>query len=111
MQERQIKCTPFRFPTAGADDDSEEDECPENEDVPMINVEKLDPSPETKIEIETHEKEADEQVPPSQRSGVSMHDDDEQHDDEDEEQEGEDSESFEEEMDENDDNYGETDSW
>jgi len=54
VQERQIKCTPFRFPTAGADDDSDEDECPENEDVPMINVEKLDPSPETKIEMETH---------------------------------------------------------
>ena len=46
-EERQIKCTPFRFPAAGMDDDSEEEQgtVQENEDVPMIQVEKVDSSP------------------------------------------------------------------
>lgn len=47
VQERQIKCTPFRFPAGGVDDDSEEEQgtVQENEDVPMIQVEKVDSSP------------------------------------------------------------------
>lgn len=67
----------------------------------MIEVEKLDPSPEKQNEIiEAQQKEADEEVLSEQRS-CSM----------DEDQEGEDAESYEEEMEEDGHEYGETDSW
>ena len=38
VQEKLIKCTPFRFPTGAMDDDSEEEagDVQHNEDVPMI---------------------------------------------------------------------------
>lgn len=106
VQERQIKCTPFRFPTGGVDDDSEEEQAtvPENEDVPMIEVEKLDPSPERKNELELdqkHKDEEDDEEVLSEHESCSL----------DEEPEAEASESYEEEMEEDGHDYGETDSW
>ena len=106
VQERQIKCTPFRFPTGEVDDDSEEEQAavPENEDVPMIEVEKLDRSPERKNEMELdqqHKDEDDDEDVLSEEGSGSL----------DEEPEAEASESYEEEMEEDGHGYGESDSW